>query len=104
MATSAQSMPRNFVLPWVFATFGGWILGVVLVLVISAVLETIHFGSQFPVGLGMGLGVGLAQWLVARKWFGASSHWMWASAVGMAVPFLISDLLAARWDEPGRPL
>src|SRR5512140_1658748 len=104
MATSAQSIRRNFVVPWVLATFGGWILGVLLVLVIGALTETFHIGNQFPVGLGMGLGIGLAQWLVARKGFGASSRWMWASAAGMAAPFLISDLVGARWDEPGQPL
>lgn len=56
--------------------------------------------GQLLVGIGMGWSVGFAQWRVARHWFGASTQWMWASAVGMGTPFVLSDVLGA-WRADG---
>jgi hypothetical protein len=82
---------------WVFATLGGWILGIVLVLLLAGLGELLRLEGQFSVGLGMGLGVGLAQWRVGRRWFGATAGWVWASALGLGAPFLLSDLVGRPW-------
>lgn len=92
-----SSAPRFFN-RWVLATFGGWLLGVVVILLLAAIGERVRVGDQSPVGIGMGLGVGYAQWRVARKWFGATSQWMWATVSGMGTAFVLSDLVGVRWD------
>lgn len=84
---------------WVLATFGGWLLGVVVILLLAGIGEVVGVGDQFSLGIGMGWSVGYAQWRVARKWFGASSQWMWASVGGMGTPFVLSDLVGARWSD-----
>jgi hypothetical protein len=95
-----HSVTQRFFGRWVLATFGGWVLGVVLVLLLAAIGEGAHVGNQFAVGIGMGLGVGYAQWRVARKWFGATTQWIWASAVGMGTPFVLLDVLGI-WRDKG---
>ena len=40
----------------------------------------------------MGLSIGYVQWRVGRKWFHATSEWMFASLVGMGMPFVLSDV------------
>jgi len=81
----------------VLATFGGWLLGIVAVILLAEISGLIHLGDQFAVGIGMGSGVGFVQWRVARKWFGASSGWMWASVVALGTPFVLTDVMAISW-------
>ena len=78
---------------WIVANSAGWIFGVFVVVMLAPFMESIHVGSAVCVGLGMGWSAGFAQWLAARKWFGATSGWMWASTIGIAAPFLCADLL-----------
>lgn len=92
-----RSSALRFFSRWVLATFGGWLLGVVVIVLLAAITEAVGLGNQSPVGIGMGLTVGYAQWRVARKWFGATSQWMWASASGMGTAFVLWDLTGARW-------
>ena len=92
-----RSSALRFFSRWVLATFGGWLLGVVVILLLAAIGEVVGVGDQSPVGIGMGWSVGYAQWRVARKWFGATSQWMWASVSGMGTAFVLSDLIGARW-------
>ena len=80
-------------LRWVLATLGGWVLGVVLIVVLA---EVVRIGQEFALGVGMGLGVGFMQWRVARRWFGANSQWMWSTVVGLGLPFALSDVFG-RW-------
>jgi hypothetical protein len=96
-----RSNAQRFFGRWVFATFGGWLLGVVVIVLLSGIGELVHLGGdQWAVGVGMGWSIGCAQWWVARKWFGTSSEWMWASVVGMGTPFVLSDLVGA-WGHGG---
>jgi len=83
---------KSFFVLWVVANSVGWILGVIVVVMLASVQEAIHVGNLVYVGAGMGWTVGLAQWLVARKWFGATSRWMWTSTIGITAPFLFADL------------
>ncbi len=79
---------------WKLFTGIGWILGVILVLLISAALEGIKFEGQSAVGLGMGLGVGFMQWLAVRKQFSISLNWCWFLMIGLGLPFIAYDLMA----------
>jgi hypothetical protein len=54
--------------------------------------------GQFALGLAMGATIGFLQWLVARRSFGATSVWFWASAIGMTLPFALCDLLGYSLD------
>jgi len=77
---------------WVVANSVGWVLGVIVVVMLATLQELSHIGNAVYIGVGMGWSVGLAQWLTARKWFGATSRWMWASTIGVTTPFLFADL------------
>ena len=79
---------------WILATFGGWFLGVILILMLSGVLDSAGIeGMQFYLGLGMGSGVGLVQWFSLRKMVAVSYFWILYSALGMGIPFIIFDLI-----------
>jgi len=96
-----RSNAQRFFGRWVLATFGGWLLGVVVIVLLAGIGELVHLGgNQCAVGIGMGWSIGCVQWRIARKWFGSSSEWMWASVVGMGTPFVLSDLFGA-WGHGG---
>lgn len=77
------------------ATFFGWALGFVMILVLIGILGLAGLGdAQFPVGLGMGAGVGLLQARLIARHVGRR-RWAAASAAGMALPFIASDLAGA---------
>jgi len=84
---------KSLFILWVMANSAGWVVGIVVVIVLGTLGESIHIGSNLYVGAGMGWTVGLAQWLIARKWFDATSRWMWASTIGITTPFLFADLI-----------
>lgn len=84
---------RTFFLRWVLATIIGSFIGIFAVILLDETGEFAGVLNQSPVGIGMGLTVGFFQWRVARKWFHATSQWMWASLVGMGIPFVIYDLI-----------
>lgn len=77
---------------WTLATFLGWLLGVIVILVFSSLLDAAGIEHlQFYVGLGMGAGVGFSQWLFLRKRFLITQKWFWFSATGMDLPFAVLD-------------
>lgn len=79
---------------WIWMNFAGWVLGIVLVLTLSVLFDSLHIeGWQFIVGLGMGLGVGLAQWLALRKQIPVRFNWIWVTTLGLVSPFLIFDFI-----------
>ena len=91
---------RHFFTRWVRATFLGYLLGFVLILLGGIVGDLLGLpGSDFIVGIGMGLGVGYAQGRMARPWLGKTMHWMWATVIGLGRLFLAEDLVAAAWSE-----
>ncbi len=91
------SNPQSFFPRWILASLFGWILGVLIIMVLAQFLDSSHIGGQFPVGVGMGLAVGYTQWRVGRKWFGATSQWLWATLVGMGASFVLFDIVDALW-------
>lgn len=81
---------------WTRTTFLGWLVGVVLIIVLSSFLDSIGIEHmQFYIGIGMGTGVGLTQWMLLRKLFAVRTSWIWASIVGMGLPFILLDLVLA---------
>ncbi len=78
---------------WVRGTFWGWLLGFVLIIVLAMAWDMIGGGAQFMIGIGMGAGVGFAQGRVARQWLNGTKRWVWASVIGMGVPFVVADLV-----------
>jgi len=97
METETRPSSQPFLRRWVLATLGGWLLGVIVIVLLGEIGELLLVGDQSSVGIGMGWTVGYLQWRVARNWFSATSQWMWASVVGMGAPFLLSDTIGALW-------
>lgn len=78
---------------WVRATWLGWLLGVPMVILLALVGEAVGIGgAQFIVGAGIGIGVGWLQGRAIRPLLGAAWPWVWSCAVGLALPFLVTDL------------
>ena len=84
---------QGLMLPWTRATFAGWALGFVLMLLIIAVSGAVGLGAtQSPVGLGMGLGVGALQGrLIAARGISRGA-WLRATALGIVMPFVVYDV------------
>lgn len=100
MSSEHSQADRHFFARWVRGTFAGWLLGFVFIILGAIAGDLIGMReSQFIVGIGMGAGVGYAQGRVAKQWLGATRHWVWASVIGMGVPFVVFDLVAAVWSE-----
>jgi hypothetical protein len=79
---------------WILATALGWVVGIPVMMLMFAGAEAVGLSEgQFAIGLGMGATVGFLQWRQARRSFGATSAWFWASAVGMTLPFALCDLV-----------
>jgi hypothetical protein len=79
---------------WIGWTFAGWAAGFVLAILFIVAAEGLGLReTQFPLALGMGLGVGLLQARVTADLFGERRRWVLASAVGLAAPFLVADLM-----------
>ena len=89
----SAAIERRPLIIWIVANSAGWILGIFVVVTLADLMESTHVGSAVYAGAGMGWSVGFAQWLAARKWFGATSGWVFASTIGMAAPFLLADLV-----------
>src|ERR1043165_10004465 len=82
---------------WVRATWLGWLLAVPIVAGFALVGEAIGIGgAQVLVGAGLGTAVGLCQArLLAKFRIARVVPWTVASAVGLALPFLMIDILRA---------
>lgn len=80
---------------WTLATFWGWLLGVIFILLLSSLLDSIGIENmQFYLGVGMGAGVGFTQWLVLKKNTAVNNkNWIWFSILGMGIPFIILDMV-----------
>lgn len=93
----SQAKKNLTIVQWTTSTFWGWLLGIVLIIGLSSLLDLMGIEDmQFYVGLGMGAGVGYTQWLLLRKHIPTSKNWIWFSAAGMGIPFIILDLLLTK--------
>jgi len=79
---------------WIKATFWGWLLGVVLLIFLSSILDALGIEHmQFYIGISMGAGVGFAQWRLLKKYMAMSAQWCYFAMLGMGLPFLLFDFL-----------
>lgn len=87
---------RGLIVSWTRVTWLGWLIGVPMIIVLSLIGEMLGIGGvQFIVGAGMGIGIGFMQARVMRKILEHPALWVWSSIVGLAAPFLVTDLAKA---------
>ncbi len=100
MSSELSQVDLKFFTRWVRGTFIGYLIGFVLIILGSAAGDLIGMpGSDFIIGIGMGAGIGYAQGRQARQWLGATWPWVLATVIGLGVPFVVEDLVAAAWSE-----
>lgn len=80
---------------WTIYSCIGWLIGVALVLLIGIPLDSLKIVGQAMIGIGMGAGMGLMQWLVLRKQNKTGIIWLWFSIIGLGIPYILFDVLAA---------
>ncbi len=86
----------SFLTRWILSTFLGWLIGIAAVIVLAMLWDSLGIGTaQFMVGLGMGTGVGIMQSRQLRPWLGNPWPWIYASVIGMSVPFILADVISA---------
>lgn len=77
---------------WVFDSFWGWLLGIILILVLSSFFDSIGIEHlQFYVGVGVITGISLAQFRHMRHYFQLTISWMIWSIVSFSIPFIVID-------------
>jgi hypothetical protein len=85
---------------WIRATWAGWLFGIPCIIALALVGEMIGIGGvQSLVGAGIGTGVGLLQARALRGTLPAVAPWFWSSAIGLAIPFLPTDIAKAMGRE-----
>lgn len=102
MGSDHRQEDRQFFTRWVRGTLVGWLLGLLIIIVAGIGGDLIGMGdadSQVIIGLGMGAGVGYAQGRVVKRWLGAARNWVWTSAIGIGVPFVVFDFVGAIWSR-----
>ena len=88
-----SALTSQGIVRWIRLTWGGWILGIPCIAALALVGEMFEIGgAQFLVGAGMGAGVGLTQALTIRKLIGKGIPWVLTSMIGLALPFVVTDL------------
>lgn len=86
---------------WTKATFLGWFVGIILIIVLSSTLDSVGVeGVQFYLGVGLGAGIGFFQWRVLKEITGVNLSWLWSSLLGLGVPFLLFDLVSMYSAQP----
>jgi hypothetical protein len=86
---------------WILRTFLGWSAGLFLAIACIIAVDSLGVaGTQSPLAIGMGLGVGLLQGRLVAPLLGERRGWLVATTVGLALPFVLADLLRS----VGRPV
>ena len=79
---------------WIRATWLGWVAGVPLIAVFALLGEAVGIGgAQVLVGVGMGTGIGIAQGRALRGALDRVTPWALSCAIGLGIPFLVTDVL-----------
>lgn len=89
-----QSMLLRRYLPrmggWVLATAGGWLLGILLVLI----PDWLHWRNGYrdldQAFLSLGLAIGIVQWLLLRRQLSHAGWWIAANVVGWGLLALVT--------------
>jgi hypothetical protein len=81
---------------WIAVTFLGWTAGFLLAILFLVGVESVGIRqTQSPLALGMGAGVGFLQARLLSRYLGARTPWLAATALGLAAPFIITDISRA---------
>lgn len=100
-----KTIDRKLVFRWVRATWFGWLLGIPIIIVLALAGEAVGIGgAQVLVGAGMGTGIGFTQGRMIRSLLPKWGAWMCSCVVGLAVPFLVTDLARASGRNVGYSL
>ncbi|MFI0609631.1 MAG: hypothetical protein ACH37Z_17270 [Anaerolineae bacterium] len=87
---------QRFARQWLWATTTGWWIGIPMVVVLALASDALGIeGGQAIVGLAMGASVGWRQRSRLRDLLPGWRVWPWASALGLALPFALADILTA---------
>lgn len=79
---------------WIIATFIGWFIGIVILLIISFAIDALGIKNlHFFIGIVMGLSVGFMQWQMLNNIIPINKKWIWYAMLGLTLPFLTLDLL-----------
>ncbi|HRI30739.1 MAG TPA: hypothetical protein PLI74_03800 [Candidatus Kapabacteria bacterium] len=77
---------------WILDSFWGWLLGIILILVLSSLLDSIGIENvQFYVGMGVITGISLAQYRHIRNYFHQNISWIVWSIFSFSIPFILLD-------------
>lgn len=98
----SQMNQRQIFRAWLRTTWIGWVLGVPCIVVLALLGEALGIGGvQFLVGAGMGAGIGYMQSRALRGVLDKPAKWFWANFIGLALPFLVTDIAKAlEWSLP----
>lgn len=101
MNLEIKQVGKKFLGQWILATSIGWLIGSFVGFALASIIIEDVIGSgvlgeilgYFMFGAGLGAGVGYSQWHIIHKYFKISAWWIWASAIGIGLPFVIDVLL-----------
>ena len=94
---SVERQPaRALPVRWIVGTFIGWTVGFVLSILFIIGVESLGLReTQFPLALGMGVAVGYQQSRLLAPVLQNRWRWFWATALGLAAPFIVMDVVRA---------
>ena len=95
MNSEIKQVEKRFLGQWVLATSIGWPVGIFLAFLLSYGVVNLFYPKEtnLILGLCLGAGVGYSQWHIINKYFKISAWWIWASAIGIGLPFVVEVLL-----------
>lgn len=94
MKTERKPVDHFPVKLWIKANFIGWLLGIILVLILSSTMDAIGIEDlQFFVAIAMGLAIGTVQYRVLKRVWAVSKRWIWHTSIALTIPFVLVDVL-----------
>jgi uncharacterized membrane protein len=85
----------EFAAHWVIATLVGWIVGMFAAIVLSELVVNLVYPNETNLIVGMCVGgaVGFWQKIGVRRWVPLAVRWVWGSAIGIGIPFVVMVFL-----------
>lgn len=96
MMESNRKLNTKLVITWLIVGLLSWPVG----FMVAVLLSEIAINPWHPkptnvlIGLSMGAAAGFGQWYVLRKSLPLGKWWIWASSLGVGVPFAVTIILA----------
>ena len=105
MKTKPIKFKKDFFLNWMLVVSGSWPISIILAIILSHIIINPFYPKEtnLIVGLCLGGTTGFAQWILLKKYFKISLWWIFASAIGIGVPFaliVISEEMGIVLPEP----